>query len=306
VIYSAYGLIVSSTFPLPELSERPAVSGSAVLRITRSSRAVSERGWTWFQARPKRRKGSWVAVAHRRGEYRLLFDGGAGFLLRPGAGSTAAGMNAAGSITAFARSSQSPVRMRHRLIDQVVPLAMSHFGRIVLHASAVAADGAAVAFVGPAGAGKSTLAAAFAHRGNAVVADDALFLEESRGQWFAVPAYPGIRVLRRGATTKRRLTPDDGVAFARNTLPLRRVYVLKESARRERIRIGRLQPRDAIMALVEYAFVLDTEDRERMAAHFARVSAAAAGLDIRELTYPRRMAALPDVRDAVMADIEAG
>jgi hypothetical protein len=45
-------------------------------------------------------------------------------------------------------------------------------GRLALHASAVALDGAAVLFCGRSGAGKSTLAAALSQRGYAVVADD--------------------------------------------------------------------------------------------------------------------------------------
>ena len=40
-----------------------------------------------------------------------------------------------------------------------------------------------------------------------------------------------------------------------------------------------------------------------MAAHFARVSSAASSLDIRALVYPRTAAALPRVREAVLADL---
>ena len=70
MFYSAFGLTLSSTIPLPELPERG--PGPHALSIRKTARRVSETGWRWFQARPKRKKGTWVAVASRRGSYRLV------------------------------------------------------------------------------------------------------------------------------------------------------------------------------------------------------------------------------------------
>ena len=53
-------------------------------------------------------------------------------------------------------------------------------GTPCLHASAVAVDGRAIAFLGHSGAGKSTTAAAFVRRGFRGVTDDVLALEERR------------------------------------------------------------------------------------------------------------------------------
>jgi hypothetical protein len=222
-----------------------------------------------------------------------VFDSGAEFVIGPD------GRN----ITVMAPRARTLDSVRHRLVDQVVPLAMSHLGRVVLHASAVGLAGAAVAFAGPAGAGKSTLAAAFAHAGASVVTDDALRLETRGDKRYAIPAYPGVRMIEPGRTGKRRVTA--GIAFASASLPLRRLYVLKEGTHQTAVRITRMSPRDAMMALIEYAFVLDTGDRGRMAAHFGRVSGVAAGLDVRALEYPRTKSALPHVREAVIRDIDA-
>lgn len=52
-------------------------------------------------------------------------------------------------------------------------------GLLAIHASAVAMDGAVVAFTGPAGAGKSTLVAALASRGLPMFCDDTLILDLS-------------------------------------------------------------------------------------------------------------------------------
>lgn len=67
------------------------------------------------------------------------------------------------------------------LVAQVLPFAAVLRGLEALHASAVAIDGEAVAFVGRSGAGKTSVAAALSRRGAAFLADDVLALER-RGE----------------------------------------------------------------------------------------------------------------------------
>jgi hypothetical protein len=62
---------------------------------------------------------------------------------------------------------------------------------VVLHASAVAIGGRAVAFAGPSGAGKSTLLGAFVAAGYKAIADD-LLLIEPKGELPRVWATPGF------------------------------------------------------------------------------------------------------------------
>jgi len=63
---------------------------------------------------------------------------------------------------------------------------------ICLHASGVEIQGYAVCFCGDAGYGKSTTAAALAFRGLPVIAEDVVALEESGGEFRAVPGYPRV------------------------------------------------------------------------------------------------------------------
>jgi hypothetical protein len=63
-----------------------------------------------------------------------------------------------------------------------------------LHASAVAVDEQAIAVVGPAGAGKSTTAAAFARLGYGVLSEDVVALESRDDHLYVQPAYPCIRL----------------------------------------------------------------------------------------------------------------
>src|SRR5687767_757566 len=67
-------------------------------------------------------------------------------------------------------------------------------GLVCLHASAIVVDGAAIALVGPAGAGKSTTAAAFSARGFSVLAEDVVTLDDRGDRFLVRPAYPCIRL----------------------------------------------------------------------------------------------------------------
>ena len=68
-------------------------------------------------------------------------------------------------------------------------------GMLPLHANAIDVDGRAVAFMGEAGAGKSTLAAWFHGRGFSLIADDvcAVGFDET-GAAFAAPGLPRLRL----------------------------------------------------------------------------------------------------------------
>ena len=85
------------------------------------------------------------------------------------------------------------------LLGPVLGAVLRERGVLVLHASALVMGGRAWAFVGPAGAGKSTLAAAGASAGIPVLTEDVLALRPSLGEWLAMPAYDQIRLWDEGA-----------------------------------------------------------------------------------------------------------
>src|SRR5205807_10064457 len=84
--------------------------------------------------------------------------------------------------------------LKHLLLDQVLPLLLSQQGKLVLHASAVAGPGGALAFTGPSGHGKSTLAASFSTNGYELLTDDCLMVEDRNGSIFGTPLYPSLRL----------------------------------------------------------------------------------------------------------------
>ena len=79
-------------------------------------------------------------------------------------------------------------RSERFLFAQVLPLAAVLQGLDVVHASAVAWEGGVVAFVGPSGAGKTTLATRLVARGATLITDDALALELAGER---IVAHPG-------------------------------------------------------------------------------------------------------------------
>ncbi len=275
---------------------------------------MDEAAWTTVPSSDD--DGPGLAVAHRPGAHRLRFEAGGTFVVWDGGR----------RITIQPGATGATDTVRHLLIDQVIPLALSHLGRIVLHAgSVVVQDGEralAVAFIGPAGAGKSTLTASLASAGCALVADDALVVTVAGSELLATPAYPGVRLwpdvaasisgsepddiddLPRVAeyTEKRRIGLADGWRFAEGHVPLRRVYVLEESGD-DRVSVGRVGPRDAIVALLSHTYVLDVTDRARLAAQFARVCAASPAVEVRRLSYPRALEHLPAVHAALLNDL---
>lgn len=130
------------------------------------------------------------------------------------------------------------------LVGIVLSFAFRLRGDFSLHASAIQTDRGAVAMVGPHGAGKSTLAAAFGRGGMPVLTDDILRLTNSHGAWTAHPFGGVIRLWEEGeslvfgeAGRLRPLTPtwpkrglpigSHGVSLAVEARPLAGLVFLK-------------------------------------------------------------------------------
>jgi hypothetical protein len=207
-------------------------------------------------------------------------------------------------------------RVRHALLDQILPLALAADGETVLHASAVEADGAALLFLGSAGSGKSTLAAALSACGAGVMADDSVLLELRGEAGWAVPSYRGLRLWpdaaecaaargfsiqpgrhRPRATAKYRLLPVDpgGHAQAR---PVAAAYTLATGAA---VAFTRLSRRDAALELVRHAFLPDVDSRATVLAHTDRATSWSGRLQIWRLDAPRDLTRLPGLARAVLA-----
>lgn len=128
------------------------------------------------------------------------------------------------------------------LVGPVFGVVLRLRGMVPLHASAIVIGEHAIAFAGPAGAGKSTTAAAFAKCGYRVISDDVVALHEERSRFAIPPGYPRVNLwsesvqaivgktgtLPRICPTVEKffipLNPDR--EFETSSLPLGAIYVL--------------------------------------------------------------------------------
>jgi hypothetical protein len=208
------------------------------------------------------------------------------------------------------------------LLGQALSFSLLSFGYEPLHATAVVVDGGAIAFLGDCGYGKSTLGAAFVARGFPVLTDDVLALETRAGRWIAHAGPPRLKLFP--SVAQRVLSRSDGSTLNTGTsklllslgksestvqsVPLRALYVLPNPARarphRGRIQISAVKGQKAFLAVTRAAFNLIQVDRERLARQFTMAARLAGDVPIRRLTYPRRLASIGAVCEAVLADYE--
>lgn len=205
--------------------------------------------------------------------------------------------------------------LQHLFLNQVLPLALSRQGKLVLHASAVALGEGCVAFMGRSGRGKSTLAGSFATTGSHLLSDDGLQLAWQGSRLVARPSHPSIRLWQDSQaalltagnvlapsldyTTKARILAGTDISFSGKAAPLMAVYLLGpgEAAKPT---IGPRAHAAALLDLVRHSFLLDIDEQEMLASHFDDISRIA-NLPLHyHLDYPRRYEDLALVRQAIL------
>jgi len=90
--------------------------------------------------------------------------------------------------------SPDSLEVHNYLLGTGLGLVCHQRGVFPLHGSCVEFGGKAVIFSGKPGAGKSTLAAALAHRGHTLLADDVCVLSETGLGWEVWPAFPRVKL----------------------------------------------------------------------------------------------------------------
>jgi hypothetical protein len=193
-------------------------------------------------------------------------------------------------------------------------------GVTCLHASAVAIGGEAVAFVGAAGAGKSSTAAAFARLGYPVLTDDVAALVD-RGDAFRIqPAYPRLRLwpdsvaaMFGDADALPRITPGwdkryldlsgPTYRFQAEPLPLAAIYILGE--RGAAARCDGVEPKTGLMSLVSETYTTRLIDRSLRAKEFEVLGRLVENVPLRRLTVSRDLRRIAELCAVVVDDLHA-
>jgi hypothetical protein len=210
----------------------------------------------------------------------------------------------------------TPETVATYLFGPVFGLVLRLRGTTCLHASVLEVEGGTVAVAGPAGIGKSTIAAAWALRGHRVLSDDIAPLVSRRGVWMVEPAVPTVRLwddsvklLFDDATALPLMAPgwekrqldlrsfDDRFA-AGGAIRLTGVYVLGHGTD-PLAQPQRLAPRDALMALVPNTYANVLLDRTMRAAEFKTLTAVVSAVPVWRANAPEGRGGLTDFCDVL-------
>lgn len=181
--FQAFGLSVESTFPLPGVSSA-APAGAPHVTIDHGDEGELLDRWSgdgavlWETV-----LGDGVALRYEvggAGDARVTY-GGSAFHVRAGADSILC-----------ASSDESPFAWQRQLLDTVLFCVSFARGYELLHAAAVATPTGAAAFVGPTGAGKSSLVAELVRRGHRLLSDDVLAISPVGRE---IASFPGPAVM---------------------------------------------------------------------------------------------------------------
>jgi len=214
-----------------------------------------------------------------------------------------------------------------QILGPVSGRVLHRLGYPPLHGAAVVAEGVAFAFVGPAGHGKTTLAAAFLRRGAALLSDDILPLRATPDGVDAAPGAPLMKLWPptvRGALefsaelpdlaahlTKKRLTlggPDSAYPLATAPAPLRALYVPQRfdpdsaAGGGAEITIEPLSGRAALTVLMAQTYRVELLRPEEQAALLPLYARLLARSPLRLLRYPNGFAHQDAVCARVLAD----
>lgn len=155
------------------------------------------------------------------------------------------------------------------LLGTVMGIVLHQRGLLPLHANAIEIDGAAVAFMGPSGIGKSTLADWFTRQAFRMVADDVCAIRMAGGVPMVEPGIPRLRLWEDALEARGSSADGLNLSFAGDpdyrkfdvplpaeagtdvALPLAAVYLLD---RGPKLRLDRLTGLAATQALFDHTY----------------------------------------------------
>ena len=198
-------------------------------------------------------------------------------------------------------------------------------GDVGLHGCVMGIGPHAVALLGPAGVGKSTIAATLAGRGHAVMSDDVVALTEpTGGGWLAHPGYPRLRVRPGTLAALAGPVPDGGEVitgidkryielsldpeapvwrFEPRRLPLAALYLLERRSGAPHPEIRPVAGAAALAALVgQQRRPLAPLDPAGRARELTRLGALAAAVPVRRVECPEGLETVAATCDALVRD----
>jgi hypothetical protein len=320
--YRAYGLGINSSCRIPGLQEVPLPQGEIALwfedgpepewatkLLAVPARILSHRSEPVGSADP-----SFVLSQHSETEgFQLSYSDGTRFVV-DGKGARIWG------------TFQLPLTaedMATYFLGPVLGFILRRRNITCLHASGVEIHGRAVCFCGDAGYGKSTTAAALALRGLPALAEDIVALEESGGEFRAVPGYPrvclwpeSVRMLLGSDDALPQLTPVwekryldlDGsrAKFSNAKLPFGILYLFAPRSSEQGVpRVEKLGPREALLELVQNTYMNWVLNREQRANEFDTLCRLVQRVPVRRIVPHAKPEKIAGLFDLILQDASA-
>jgi hypothetical protein len=289
--YLAYGLSIRAAVPLPELVEETdgKAEGEVSIRfgpVEGPPVGISEKQGVRFSAAPQ--------------EDYLYWQGVGSFSVREGR-----------EIIVDSSPGQDEGMLRLFILGPVMAVLLHQRGYLLLHASAVAVDDEAVLFLGDAGGGKSTMAAALHDRGYGLVADDVAVLRLEENCPVILPGFGQLKLWPEALVSlgddpeklprcnprfEKRARPAVH-RFSSAPLPLKRIYVL---GRGDTPEIAPLQSHEALAELIRHTYgALGVGSTP----HFFECASVANKVPVCSLRRQRSLSQLPRLARLVEEDL---
>jgi hypothetical protein len=317
-----YGLVVASEIPLQQARPRADVADADVVVRWGAPRTRRE------QQRPfdgvvaldsGSRTHGYVAVVRPDGSHLLRFYGACDAEI-------SAGLD---EVVVHPVADADPGIATVLTTGAVLAYLLVRRGHAVLHGSAVAVDGGAIAFTAPSGGGKSTMATLMCADGAALVTDDVLRVDLDPTCDEAPHVRAGATGLRlrkgadtlvdlfadgAGATPERRVSADlrqvlTPAGDVPDRLPLRALVVPFPDRRRRHVRIARIDPKQALFDLLSFPRLLGWQEPAVLTRQLSETAAIVSRVPVLRADVPWGPPFSPrvatELRDAV-ARVAAG
>lgn len=284
--YTAYGLSIHSSFPLPELVPAEAPP-DLIIRLGKID---------W---QPNTDEYSVVEIS--RSKMFFHWKGAGTFLAQEGR-----------EIVVDPLPEAEPDVLRLFILGAVLAGVLHQRGLLLLHASAVEVGGAAVAFIGEKGWGKSTLAALMQRRGHRLVTDDVVAIDIDKQRAIRVlPGFPQFK-LWPDAVSQMGIDPETlprvhpeiekrayriNSDFSIATIPLKGIFVLAEG---EHIQIERPGVQEAFVELVRHSYLArHLKATGTRSLHLQQCGALVNSVPVFRLKRPRSLTLLPELASLI-------
>lgn len=294
--YRAYGLVIESVVPLPELIPTTETCVDVTIRPGRIERSPHEVDMQLYQFHATEQDVyfAWpqAGVFLARASQEIIFD---------------------------VDSNIDLDIIRFPLLGMALAVILHQRGYLVMHASSIEVNGSAVAFVGKKGMGKSTTSAALYTQGHSLIADDIVAIDlNGSGTPMVIPGFPQFKLWAESAIAlgddpetlprlaagyeKRSRRADD--RFSTTPIPLKRIYVLSEG---DTLQIQPLQPQSSVFHVVANSHIARIAEPMLRGtdgiSHFRQCMRLIEQVPVCELQRPRSLALLPELVRWVEADI---